>query len=214
MSSPGGARVRCRDRLPEPPVPRCRGLRGVAVRARLAGVDHLVARLRREAHVQVVPRLLLDQGRRDKRVLLGPQVLDLSGDLRVLGSELIDLATVRDVLADGVGQRQRDPAQDDDQDRRAAGELRARGKDRPTVRRSRRPVPAHWLRADRGNAPRPAYAAPSLSSSSIRSSWLYLATRSDRHGAPVLIWPQLSATTRSAIVVSSVSPERWLIIVV
>ena len=29
--------------------------------------------------------------------------------------------------------------------------------------------------------------------------------------APVLIWPQLVATARSAIVVSSVSPERWLI---
>ena len=32
-----------------------------------------------------------------------------------------------------------------------------------------------------------------------------------RAGAPVLIWPQLVATARSAIVVSSVSPERWLI---
>ena len=29
-------------------------------------------------------------------------------------------------------------------------------------------------------------------------------------GAPVLIWPQLVATAMSAIVVSSVSPERWL----
>ena len=45
----------------------------------------------------------------------------------------------------------------------------------------------------------------------MRSSWLYFATRSDRAGAPVLIWPQLVATARSAIVVSSVSPERWLI---
>ena len=40
---------------------------------------------------------------------------------------------------------------------------------------------------------------------------MYFATRSDRAGAPVLIWPQLVATARSAIVVSSVSPERWLI---
>jgi hypothetical protein len=32
-----------------------------------------------------------------------------------------------------------------------------------------------------------------------------------RAGAPVLIWPQSVATARSAIVVSSVSPERWLI---
>src|SRR6185436_5636220 len=45
----------------------------------------------------------------------------------------------------------------------------------------------------------------------MRSSWLYLATRSPRAGAPVLIWPQLVATARSEIVVSSVSPERWLI---
>ncbi len=45
----------------------------------------------------------------------------------------------------------------------------------------------------------------------MRSSWLYFATRSDRAGAPLLICPQLVATARSAIVVSSVSPERWLI---
>ena len=43
----------------------------------------------------------------------------------------------------------------------------------------------------------------------MRSSWLYLATRSERAGAPVLIWPMLSATARSAMVASSVSPERW-----
>ena len=30
-------------------------------------------------------------------------------------------------------------------------------------------------------------------------------------GRPVLIWPQFVATARSAIVVSSVSPLRWLI---
>ena len=47
----------------------------------------------------------------------------------------------------------------------------------------------------------------------MRSSWLYLATRSLRAGAPVLIWPLPTATARSAIVVSSVSPLRWLIIV-
>jgi len=41
---------------------------------------------------------------------------------------------------------------------------------------------------------------------------LYFATRSDREGAPALIWPVPIATTRSAIVVSSVSPERWLTI--
>jgi hypothetical protein len=36
-----------------------------------------------------------------------------------------------------------------------------------------------------------------------------LATRSVREGAPVLIWPALTATAMSARVVSSVSPERW-----
>ena len=54
-----------------------------------------------------------------------------------------------------------------------------------------------------------AKAADSPRSSSMRSSWLNLATRSDRAGAPALICPQLVATARSAIVVSSVSPERW-----
>src|SRR5262249_44566519 len=54
----------------------------------------------------------------------------------------------------------------------------------------------------------PGYAASPPSASSIRSSWLYLATRSEREGAPVLICPHPVATARSAIVVSSVSPER------
>ena len=52
------------------------------------------------------------------------------------------------------------------------------------------------------------------SSASISSRRLYFATRSDRAGAPVLMRPELVATARSAIVVSSVSPERWLITVV
>ena len=38
---------------------------------------------------------------------------------------------------------------------------------------------------------------------------MYFATRSDLEGAPVLIWHVFSATARSAIVVSAVSPERW-----
>ena len=50
--------------------------------------------------------------------------------------------------------------------------------------------------------------ADSPRSSSILRSWLYLATRSERAGAPALICPALTATARSAIVVSSVSPER------
>ena len=48
----------------------------------------------------------------------------------------------------------------------------------------------------------------------MRSSWLYLATRSLRLSEPVLIWPARVATARSAMVVSSVSPLRWLITLV
>ncbi len=56
----------------------------------------------------------------------------------------------------------------------------------------------------------PAYLALSPSSSSMRRRRLYLATRSERQGAPVLIWPVLNPTLKSLMVVSSVSPERWL----
>src|SRR5260370_40101038 len=47
------------------------------------------------------------------------------------------------------------------------------------------------------------------SSSSMRRSWLYFAMRSVRLAEPVLIWPAAVATARSAMYVSSVSPERW-----
>src|SRR5262249_14566477 len=56
----------------------------------------------------------------------------------------------------------------------------------------------------------PPYTAWSPSISSILRSWLYLASRSVRDRLPVLIWPALVATTKSAMVVSSVSPLRWL----
>ena len=42
----------------------------------------------------------------------------------------------------------------------------------------------------------------------MRSSWLYLATRSERDIDPVLICVALLATAMSAMVASSVSPER------
>ena len=42
----------------------------------------------------------------------------------------------------------------------------------------------------------------------MRRSSLYFAFRSDRHGAPVLIWPAPVATARSARKSSSVSPDR------
>ena len=44
----------------------------------------------------------------------------------------------------------------------------------------------------------------------MRRSWLYFAIRSVRLAEPVLIWPAFVATAMSAIVASSVSPERWL----
>ena len=52
------------------------------------------------------------------------------------------------------------------------------------------------------------YWARSPSSSSMRRSWLYLAILSERLSEPVLIWPEFVATAMSAIVESSVSPER------
>ena len=60
---------------------------------------------------------------------------------------------------------------------------------------------------------RPANVAAAPSSSSMRSSWLYLQTRSVRLAEPVLIWPAAVPTARSAIVESSVSPERCEMIV-
>ena len=52
------------------------------------------------------------------------------------------------------------------------------------------------------------YRAMVPSASSIRSRRLYFAMRSERESEPVLICPQPVATARSAIKVSSVSPER------
>src|SRR5215831_497191 len=63
-------------------------------------------------------------------------------------------------------------------------------------------------RASARIADRPANVAAAPSSSSIRSSWLYLQTRSVRLAEPVLICPAAVPTARSAIVESSVSPER------
>ena len=57
-------------------------------------------------------------------------------------------------------------------------------------------------------ARRPGRRPSSPSSSAIRSSRLYFAVRSPRTGAPVLIWPAPRATARSAMIGSSVSPER------
>ena len=47
------------------------------------------------------------------------------------------------------------------------------------------------------------------SEASMRSNRLYFATRSVRQGAPDLMRGAPVATAMSAMVVSSVSPERW-----
>ena len=73
----------------------------------------------------------------------------------------------------------------------------------PRGRNGRAEIPLNAL-----SAARPGYFACGPSSCSIRSSWLYLAVRSERASEPVLICPQLVATARSAMVESSVSPER------
>ena len=73
----------------------------------------------------------------------------------------------------------------------------------PTCRKRKRLVSGHSChdvsQRSGARAAEPRYAAASPRFASMRSSWLYLATRSERHGAPVLIWPQLVATARSAI---------------
>src|SRR5579859_1011781 len=65
--------------------------------------------------------------------------------------------------------------------------------------------PLH-LRQRSGALPLKRAAEPN--SSSMRSNWLYLAMRSVREAEPVLICPAPVATARSAMNVSSVSPER------
>ena len=67
------------------------------------------------------------------------------------------------------------------------------------------PPPVRWLSLHFNQIP---YFAPIPSAFSMRRRRLYLATRSLRQGAPVLIYGALVPTARSAMVVSSVSPER------
>ena len=95
--------------------------------------------------------------------------------------------------------------------RQRDGVVRALGANPPAVEDDEDDgVPVAWARhascliADASGVP--ARCVPSASS--MRSSWLYLATRSVRLAEPVLIWPALVPTARSAMVVSSVSPER------
>src|ERR1700730_5927078 len=69
--------------------------------------------------------------------------------------------------------------------------------------------PAHRAPPVRWKTLEPGETASAPNSSPILISRLYLAVRSPRLNEPVLIWPAPVATARSAIVVSSVSPERW-----
>ena len=57
------------------------------------------------------------------------------------------------------------------------------------------------------------YLAVWPSEDSMRNKRLYLAVRSERDSDPVFIWPAFTATAMSAMVVSSVSPERCDIMV-
>src|SRR5262249_44662256 len=54
----------------------------------------------------------------------------------------------------------------------------------------------------------PPYLWLSPSSSAMRRSWLYFATRSERDAEPVLICPEPVATARSAMKATSLAPER------
>ena len=47
----------------------------------------------------------------------------------------------------------------------------------------------------------------------MRNNWLYFATLSDLAKEPVLIWFEFVPTAKSAIKVSSLSPDLWEIIV-
>src|SRR5436190_7994586 len=195
------APVRLLHRVPQPLIPR--GACGP--RRRRAGPrpanDH-VAGLAGHAEVQPVPGKLLDVGGIVEPLLLPLQRVELRQHHLPLRLQLVDLAELGDVLPHRVGQAQRDRADDYRQHRGPAGEPGSLWWLWPPALQHYCPVGV------RGKAAAPAYSAASSSSSSIRSSWLYFATRSDLAGAPALICPQLSATARSAIVVSSVSPDR------
>src|SRR5437764_9508612 len=166
---------------------------------------HRERHLARLDHAQALPGQLLDVG----GVVVA---LDLGGELLVLLFQDRDLVLQARLLRPhreeprehGDG-REQQAGHDDGEDRGARGEPAADAPDHGVARG------AHVGRLL--TAAPPAYRAASPSSSSMRSSRLYFAVRSPRDGAPALIWPAFVATARSAIVVSSVSPDRWLITV-
>ena len=111
---------------------------------------------------------------------------------RDLALEALDL--VLHAARRGPGSGRRKPRMASSDDRAERGQRAARG--RLTGRGS-------------ANTARPGHTAAGPSSSSMRRSWLYFAVRSPRASEPVLIWPAFTPTARSAMKVSSVSPERW-----
>src|SRR5690606_13044806 len=187
-----------------PPRSRRRLLAGTIAcrrRRRAAGrVDDPVERFARPDHAQLAARALLDRGLAGR----GLEVGDLGRQRRVALAQALVLARLLLPLvlrlrhfarpAGAEPQPVLQPAQQQHQNHQHDPQDAHRG-------------PAPYRGSDT-NASRPAYRAPPPSASSMRSSWLYLATRSLRHSEPVLIWVAVVATAMSEIVVSSVSPER------
>src|SRR5262249_18156589 len=102
-------------------------------------------------------------------------LLRLAHALHALG--VVGLRTVRQVEAHGVHAGGHELAQ-----------VLRRSRRRPEGRDDlRAALVDHEIRVALGKAPKPGYTAREPSCSSMRSSWLYFATRSLRAGAPVLI---------------------------
>ena len=146
-----------------------------------------------------------------QRVVLALQLAHLLGEPVLL----------RALLEERARRRHREDGQHEDHERqdrgarRQASALRSasplglrRGKS-PWPARSWRPATTRWSARQEGAAPRsgPSRRAPPRSAGAGCTS--PCARRGS--GAPVLICPAFVATARSAIVVSSVSPLRWLI---
>ncbi len=165
--------------------------------------------------------------------VIGPQVGDLQierlslrsnrFEIGVFGADLLRQAQPRDqptIAFDQVVREisgQRDAENRPDNEAAPAAAIRAKqswcerstcDSEQSTRRCPNEPEFDGKGRSTAASTERPANTAEAPSCSSMRISWLYLASRSERDSDPVLIWPQLVATARSAIVVSSVSPER------
>src|SRR6266545_876547 len=124
-------------------------------------------------------------------VVLSAQIPNLLVELLDLGARLLQLE---------------DPAIRDEQETEQHRRSRERDEERHDGARAPR---GRRHGAHAGNTSRPANRPTPARSSSISSSRLYFASRSPRQAEPVLIRPALTATARSAIESSGVSPERW-----